>query len=107
MSGRIFRFGSVGGADILASDRLLFSQKRKSLGSNLSSAKGQNLTSRVPTPDVPPIFVIHFSVGDASRAGCPSRSGERIAKHGQATDRCFLCRFVLDDVPVLGQLAIL
>src|SRR6266481_5328279 len=38
----------------------------------------------------------------------PARSSrELIAEHRQAADGCFLCHLVLDDVPVLGQLAVL
>jgi hypothetical protein len=32
---------------------------------------------------------------------------ELVAEHRQAADGCFLCHLVLDDVPVLGQLAVL
>src|ERR1700693_791035 len=32
---------------------------------------------------------------------------ELVTEHRQAADGCFLCHLVLDDVPMLGQLAVL
>ena len=75
--------------------------RRRSLGQTDSgrSSLAAETGLHAPQPTFAPmVFVLR-------RAARSPR--ELVAEHRQAADGCFLCHLVLDDVPVLGQLAVL
>src|ERR1700730_5899554 len=90
-----------GGAPPLRSGRSLPTCPLRSLGQTDSgrSSLAAETGLHAPQPTFAPmVFVLR-------RAARSPR--ELVAEHRQAADGCFLCHLVLDDVPVLGQLAVL